>query len=225
MKIKVTSDTHGYLPSNIGSFDLLLICGDICPAHDHYYDFQSEWVLNEFTEWVNKLSFNDDKSKIVLIPGNHDFCFQVFDRFKDELYKRTNGRLVVLINEAYEHEGLSIFGTPYCKIFFNWAFMLPDDKLREKYSEIPYNCDILMCHDAPDIKGLGMINEGYHMGTNAGNVVLAEAVREKKPKYVFCGHIHSGNHDMFEYEGMKMANVSYIDESYKPMYNILEFDY
>ena len=40
IKIQVTSDLHGYLPEITKEFDLLLICGDVCPAHDHYYAFQ-----------------------------------------------------------------------------------------------------------------------------------------------------------------------------------------
>ena len=47
----------------------------------------------------------------------------------------------------------------------------------------------------------------------------------KKPKYVFCGHIHSGNHNMQEINGTFFANVSYVDESYSPTNNIFSFDF
>ena len=233
MIVKVISDTHGYLPSDIGKFDLLFICGDVCPAHDHYYEYQKKWLLNEFSKWVNSLEYNDALSMVVMVPGNHDFAFQDFYRFNDELYKETDYKLKVLINDEYtfcgknkdgKNETFSIFGTPYCKVFFNWAFMLPDGILMDKYDEIPYGVDFLLCHDAPDINGLGYINEGPNAGNNAGNEILADAILEKRPRYVFCGHIHSGNHNFFEYEGIKMANVSYVNERYKPSNNVLEFE-
>jgi hypothetical protein len=40
---------------------------------------------------------------------------------------------------------------------------------------------------------------------------------------VFAGHIHSGNHKYEEYEGMLMANVALVDESYDPVNNVLTF--
>lgn len=233
MLIKVISDTHGYLPTDIGEFDLLLIGGDVCPAHDHYYGYQKGWLVNEFAEWINSLQFKDQDSRVVMIPGNHDFAFDNFEYFKDELSEATNERLEVLINEEYSFYGtdkdgnkktLSIFGTPYCKIFFNWAFMLPNEDLKEKYDEIPYGVDVLLTHDAPDLNGLGVISEGYTKGVNAGSKVLADAVIEKRPRYVFCGHIHSGNHNFCEYEGIKMANVSYVNERYQPVNKPLEIE-
>ena len=84
--------------------------------------------------------------------------------------------------------------------------------------QIPEDCDILLTHDAPDINNLGLILSGFNAGTNAGNTVLAEAIKEKKPKYVFCGHIHSGNHVFQNVDGTWMTNVSYVSESYYPYY-------
>ena len=43
IKTNVTSDLHGILPPYVEEFDLMLICGDVCPAHDHYFSFQKEW--------------------------------------------------------------------------------------------------------------------------------------------------------------------------------------
>ena len=81
LKIFVTSDLHGYLPEVKEPFDLLLICGDISPAHDHYYSFQKEWLMNEFADWINHLPLPADQlresfCKIVMVGGNHDFFFR-----------------------------------------------------------------------------------------------------------------------------------------------------
>ena len=227
LKILVTSDTHGNLPKITTPFDLLLICGDISPTHDHYYAYQINWFQHQFAEWINTLPFKDEWSKVVIIGGNHDF---MMERINNEelkcFYITTNNRVVVLKNEEYDYEYLSdegiktlkIFGTPYCKIFGSWAFMISNEKLATKYSFIPENCDILMSHDAPDINNLGLISSGAYSGENAGNIVLAEAIKEKKPKFAFCGHIHSGNHMFTKENDTWLANVSYVNERYSPYY-------
>ena len=233
MKVKVTSDTHGYFPDIDSPFDLLLICGDVCPAHDHYYAFQKNWIENDFVHWISMLPFKNDDSKVVMIGGNHDFFFERANKNDaDHLKKLTNGRLIVLKNEEYTFEcmdedglkSVKIFGTPYCKIFGSWAFMISNEGLAEKYDEIPFDVDILISHDSPTINNLGLIQEGWNAGVDAGNTILDKYIKERKPHYFFSGHIHSGNHTFEEVDGTKMANVSYINERYNPAYNVLEFD-
>ena len=55
LKILATSDLHGNMPYITAPFDLLLICGDICPAHDHYFNYQIGWFQYEFSKWINTL--------------------------------------------------------------------------------------------------------------------------------------------------------------------------
>ena len=195
MKILATSDTHGYLPEITEPFDLLLICGDVCPAHDHYFSYQKQWFEETFVPWVKALPFRDEWSRVVMTWGNHDF---VGERLKEgdvtRLQGLADGRLVILKNKAYdfeyldENEGiktLKIFGTPYCKIFGSWAFMVSTEKLHEKYSQIPEGLDILISHDSPTINKLGLIQEGWNAGVEAGNTVLDQYIRSRKPKYFF----------------------------------------
>ena len=232
LKLNVTSDLHGILPSYVEEFDLMLICGDVCPAHDHYYGYQKEWIENEFVEWINNLPFNESWSKVIMTPGNHDF---IFEKWKENDYeylkKLTNGRLIVLRNQLYifdyidkmtnEVDSLKIFGTPYCRHFGRWAFMRDDEILEDKFSEIPENIDILISHSAPDIETYGVINDSWHK-KNAGCPYLAEAIKEKKPKYAFCGHIHSGNHKLQKIGDTMIANVSLCNEQYDDVNNILK---
>lgn len=233
MKILVTSDLHGNFPKIDTKFDLLLICGDICPAFCHTRNFQKEWLNDEFAEWVKSLQFNNSASRVVVIAGNHDFVFENCTKtFINALKTNCGGRLVYLDNELYVHEHiddetgavteLKIFGTPYCKIFGNWAFMRCD--LDKYYEVIPVNADIVMSHDAAQIEDLGLISQGWQFGKDVGNPVLAKYIAERKPKYYFCGHIHSGSHDFRERDGIMSANVSYIDEMYAPSYPVLEFE-
>lgn len=239
MRILASSDFHGNLPVIKDKFDLFLVCGDICPAHDQYYSFQKEWILTEFVDWVNSLPFRNEWSRVVMTGGNHDFALERFgDNEKAQLLKKTNGRCVFLKNNDYafewmdENEGikkLTIFGTSYCHQFGNWAFMMDDDRLKEKYDLCPDNVDIFISHDSPDLNGLGTIYyskvDGAEYGRNVGNKPLAEAILKKKPRYFFSGHIHTGSHDLEDVEGIKMANVSLLDERYDVTYPILEIEY
>lgn len=231
IKIIALSDTHGELLEIKEKFDLMLVCGDVCPTHGHYYTYQKEWILNDYCDWINSLPFHDERSQVVMVGGNHDFFFErATDEDIAEITKNTNSRLVVLKNETYEFEytddngrlyTLKIFGTPYCKKFGNWAFNLGDDSLRKKYDKCPENIDILISHDSPTINGLGEITQGWQLGKNVGNVVLDELIERVKPKWFFSGHIHSGNHEISEYETTKMANVSIKNEYYMPEYQPL----
>lgn len=73
MKVIALSDLHGNLPLIDEDFDLMVICGDICPVFSHDYFFQASWIRYDFINWVNKLNFKDDDSRVILVAGNHDF--------------------------------------------------------------------------------------------------------------------------------------------------------
>lgn len=235
LKILATSDFHGHLPEITTPFDLLLICGDICPAHDHYYAYQINWFQHTFANWINKLPFKNEWSKVVMVGGNHDFFLERLSSLSAEIRCfniTTNNKVVILKNEEYDYEYLSddgiktlkIFGTPYCHIFGNWAFMISDESLEKYYSFVPDNCDIFISHDSPSTNGLGTINEGWNKGTDAGNIPLTNILKEKKPKYFFSGHIHTGNHNFEKIDNTWMANVSYINEGYRVAFPVLEFE-
>ena len=87
--------------------------------------------------------------------------------------------------------------------------------------------DILLSHDAADINNLGLIppNKWHpNESLNAGNTVLAEAIKLKQPKYYFCGHIHDGNHKVETIDNTLMANVSLLNDSYQISYEPLYLD-
>jgi Icc-related predicted phosphoesterase len=236
LKVTALSDLHGILPILIEPFDILLIAGDIIPAYRMYarnVENQKYWLSSEFKWWLERLPFRDEQSKVYIVPGNHDHIFEdMTDSFRKEVEGILGERVCLLVHEkaVYRHTNeyrkrqVEIFGTPYCKIFRNWAFMKPDEELKELYEDIPYGLDILVTHDPPALNDLGVISQGRQKGHDAGNVILADRVLEVKPKYCFCGHIHSGNHRFQKYEDMiMMANVSIVDEDYDPVYRELNF--
>lgn len=227
MKICATSDLHGILPE-IKPCELVLICGDIMPLRMQRNIPQSEkWLKTTFADWVKSLPCE----AVVMVGGNHDWV--LFNMYQDFLKQNallrtpTNGKLVLLENTIYKHissEGkiYTIWGTPFCKPFGNWAFMYEPETLIKAYETMPEYCDIVLSHDAPLLCGLGEIHQGFQKGIDAGNSWLADEMLRKHPKYTFCGHIHSGEHELQFLDDMKMANVSLVDETYsetfKPLY-------
>lgn len=225
MKITAVSDLHGNL-IDIEECTVLLICGDISPLNiQKDYIQMTKWFFNKFYNWINNLPCD----YVILTPGNHDFWFEKF--IKDGTMWLWD-KLSILINDTAEIfngiKYIKIFGTPYCKDFGNWPFMPGNDKLPELYDKIPEDIDILICHDSPLIGYVGNImekaDETYPNGIPAGNQYLANAIFDKRPKYVLSGHIHSGDHTLKEYVGVKLANVSILDESYNIAYKPLTFE-
>lgn len=229
MKITAVSDLHGNL-IDIKPCDILLIAGDISPL-DIQKDYiqMTKWFFNDFYKWIMKLPCTE----VFLVPGNHDFWFEKF--IKDSTMNLWD-KLAILINGYrlfYDSENdklYKIFGTPYCKNFGNWSFMPGNDKLSELYDKIPEDIDILICHDSPAIGEVGFIhydepiNEDGDIAVYAANSYLSEVIKKKKPKYVLSGHIHSGDHELKDYDGIKCANVSILNEDYNIAYKPLTFE-
>lgn len=234
MKIIASSDFHGRMPEIKEPFDLFLIAGDICPVECHGKKFQEDWLHTDFVEWVNSLPYNTPCSKVVMTWGNHDFygekCTEA-DILGIE--RMCNGRLKILNHEAYDFEypvsdgidSLKIFASPYCSIFGRWAFMKDDETLDKLFHEIPEDIDILVCHDSPNVHGLGDITQGYWKQSGTGDKMLYSQIKRSNPKLFVCGHFHSGNHELIEDEGILMSNVSYINEDYDPYWPVLELYY
>ena len=234
MKIIATSDLHGNLPLIEEPFDLFLIGGDVCPAHSQYVFFQREWLTTEFVEWVNNLPYETPWSKVILVPGNHDFALERMSHAEfSEMESKCNGRLKILRHDLYECEfpvsdgfdSLSIFGTPYCSIFGNWAFMVSDETLEKKFSQIPEGIDILVSHDSPNVGKIGAILDGPWKNDTTGNAILAKHIERTHPKLFVSGHFHSGNHEVQKIGETYASNVSYVDEDYEPAYPVLVISY
>ena len=234
MKFLATSDIHGYLPNITEEFDLLMICGDICPATDHSVYYQEKWVKTIFTQWINSLPYKTAWSKVILVPGNHDFWFERMSvAQKLEIEMLCSHRMKILRHDEYEFEypvsdgldSLIIFGTPYCNIFGHWAFMVNDETLEKKFSQIENDVDILLSHDSPNIYGLGDVTEGPFKREGSGNPILARHIERIKPLILHTGHFHSGNKKFEERNGTWMANVCYINEDYIPSNAVLSYNF
>ena len=222
MKVCVTSDLHGYLPE-IEPCELLLICGDIVSLkHQRYSKSCKQWYTKVFQPWIDSLPCD----KVLFIPGNHEVGVEGHEDEYRKLFSPTN-KATILLHDYYEYlsnNGVvyKIFGTPYCKIFGNWAFMRTNSDLKKKFSEIPEGLDILLTHDvAYGYADQSLQDIGYGTDTHFGTVELRDAILEKKPKFHLSGHIHTANHNLIMIGDTKHYNVSYVDETYTPTFKPL----
>lgn len=200
MNILAISDLHGYLP-DIPRCDLLLLGGDYNGKRNH--DQQLRFMLGPFADWLNKI----DARHIVGVAGNHDFVLQ-----SDDLKLLKDLPWTYLQDELVEIEGIKIYGTPWTKKFFNWAFMKEEGPLKQIFSSIPAELDILLSHGPA--KGVLDKNE---YGEECGSYQLAYRINEVRPINVVHGHIHEARGTKVQ-GPINYYNVSHVNERYEPVY-------
>lgn len=233
IKIISISDIHGILPSDLPNGDILTISGDICPvnmAHDP--SIQLVWINNYFYNWCKKLISEEIFKHIVFIAGNHDFIFfkEYLDSYSNKLDSvKLYDNVHYLLDSSIELLGVKIYGSPWSTLFGNWAFMKSEEILDNLFSKIPNNIDILLVHSP--VKGYNDVILQYpewnkfKNDKHLGSFALRKHVLISKPKFVCCGHIHSGDHNPSKIldENMEMVtilnNVSILDENYEYNYN------
>ena len=231
IKLAAFSDSHGLLPEIKEPFDLLLIAGDNVDLNyqRNQHDTMS-WYITTFVDWVNSLPYKDENSIVLWIAGNHEIGWERLEEGRFEIAKyiqdKTNNRAIYLEDSLYNFNGITIYGTPWCKIFGNWAFMKDQESLNKLYSYIPQDCNILLTHDAP-YGTSDMCFDWTKWGRNPehiGNVALRDAILEKSPKINIHGHLHSSNHNKEILDKTDVYCVSILNEDYKIEYPVLYLD-
>ena len=228
MKILATSDMHGNLEGlSLDGIDVALLAGDIAPLHGfsawHVHD-QVKWMNKKFSAWCSKWP----SCKVIFTPGNHDFFPVAKEKFNRpdidfSLHLPENAHM--LIDKEIDINGLKVYGTPWVPIIsYRWAFEADTEKLIQKFSAIPENIDILLAHAAPRHNLLDVSLENGIDSQKFGSNALSEAVIEKKPKMLLCGHIHSGLHGTVKLGDTDARNVSRLNESYEIAYEPYIFE-
>lgn len=225
MKICAMSDLHGYLPK-IEKCDLVLICGDSVDLSSQINPYKcKQWYITKFKHWCDNLPCY----KVLFIPGNHEVGMEGHEDEYKKIFTHLS-KTTLLINDQYVYthdDGMvyTIFGTPYCTIFYNWAYNKPNNILKEKFSEIPNNIEILITHDAPFGVSDVLLQDGYYTGKHLGNGPLKDAILEKKPNLVFHGHLHSTSREFELLGDSQVINCSIKDENYKPIYKPIYYEF
>lgn len=186
------SDTHGHHDKvDVPSGDVLLFGGDLT-------NFGSQTDVARFDEWLAGLPH---RHKFV-IAGNHDYPFE-----NDANLLR---HATYLQDQLVEVEGLSIYGSPWQPIFCRMAFNLSGPQLRERWSQIPQQLDILITHGPP--RG---VLDCTSRGVRVGCEELAQRVAQIRPKIHLFGHIHEG-YGQQELDGVHYCNASICDLGMRP---------
>lgn len=235
MKIGAISDIHGSL-IDIEPCDVLCICGDILPLHIQKNKYKSiAWLAGPFQDWALDLPCK----KIILIWGNHDFLGEELsekyneygltgDEQSDLLFQRDKDfKINIISDESYIYEGIKFYGISWCPSLRNWAFYGESDKLKEKYSMIEGDTDILLTHCPPKFGEQGVVldTNNWNFLMDFGSEELYQVLKEKPfIKYCLSGHIHTGRHRVEEMGKIKCRNVSIKDENYDVSYPVFYFE-
>jgi len=233
MKIGLMSDLHGYLPEFDKEVDVVGICGDIFPLEIQRDTIKCVvWFTKSFVPWAEKLNCE----KVLFIAGNHDFALQnlVRDYFKntaldkDESYIESSSadlikdklqlpkKIVYLQDTSYSFNHVNFYGTPWVPDLYCWAFYKSHDDLKEVFSKIPDDCNVLLSH-APGTENDMGTSLWFPDRPKYGCQELTDVVNSSNIKLWSAGHVHTGNHEVdFMSNGVTLAvNVSLKDENYK----------
>jgi Icc-related predicted phosphoesterase len=193
-KITLISDTHNkhsILNADLPGGDILIHAGDI----------SSMGYEHEILHFLYWMQHRDKYTNKVFIAGNHDWGFQNNVEKVKEILGLYDGVTyledsIVSIDNG-EDKPIKIWGSPWQPEFYNWAFNLPrnGEELKSKWDMIPDDTDILVTHGPAwgfldDVEG----KRGIHLGCE----LLAERIKQIKPKIHVCGHIHTGYGHYFD---------------------------
>lgn len=228
MIIDCISDLHGFYPKLDGG-DLLIIAGDLT-AHD----FGEEYL--RFNAWLSMQRYE----KKIVIAGNHDNLCQngiklnISDKYEEltliDSVPVLADRAEYLCDSGTEFEDLKIWGSPWTPWFEGvnprcTAFMLPENKLENKFSMIPNDINILITHGPPWatldlVKQISFTEEVEFTGSKS----LVKSFERINPFLHVFGHIHASygaiNKPIMNLNKRNMCtfvNASHVNERYEPV--------
>lgn len=234
-KFVAMSDLHGNLVDLSEPADVLLLGGDIVPLNIQMNGYRSKmWFRDDFISWIDRLPV----SQVVMVGGNHDMYleFHGIDKFREMVKDR--GNITYLENSCVDlGDDITIYGTPLCKPFGNWSFMISPDKQQKIYKEDLEGLRerieegrkvIVLSHDAPLGCSDIILQKScpWYTDDHIGNPQLRTFLEDLKPTLNIHGHLHSTNHEA-EYlnDGdTEVRCVSILDENYRVAYEPYYFE-
>lgn len=200
MKLVCIADTHWLEDkvNNIPDGDILIHAGD--------YDIRDLQRLEKINGWFGKLPH---KHKIC-IAGNHDFYLEKLSKFS---VKEIFTNVTYLHNDSIEIKGLKIWGSPYTPRFNDWAFMKFSPELKELWRDIPKDSDIVITHGPAYGINDQLRKANGDLGMSVGCNHLRDRLKEIKPRFHICGHIHEA-YGVYQDENTSYINCSLVDNFY-----------
>lgn len=215
MRVLCISDTHGYqthLEIN-EDVDVIVCTGDFSNSRGARNVYESE----EFLGWFDSLKI---KYKI-LIAGNHDTdferkweaSFEGGESIEDYL-KREYPTITYLQDSSVIIDGIKFYGTPWCPLFYDWAFMKRDSELVDIFAQIDDDVQVLLTHTP----AYGILD--YATPNFCGSEALLNRIKNlKKLKFHVFGHIHEcagqiesvGTEDVERYKAINASTFNCIE--------------
>lgn len=223
MKVVAVSDLHENLPV-VPECDLLTIAGDISYAFKGDLVAKQKFLVGPFKNWLEGVPAKE----IVLVAGNHDQSIERWGFPPD--VKLQVPRCHYLQDEGIELLGVKIWGTPWQPYFYDWAFNAPErngeDFLAAKFSLIPDDTDIVVCHGPPFGYGDQVGNphvEDRSGQPRVGSQSMTDALQRVQPPLMVCGHIHSG-YGRYQLGDTEVVNAALVNNQYEPVNPLIEID-
>ncbi len=200
-KIWFISDTHNEhrqlkIPPGI---DAVIHCGDESTQRKSQWN---ELEARAFFEWYSDLAIPTK----IFVPGNHSTSVEN-GIVRPEHYPAVK----FLIHEAWEWNGITIFGSPYTPWFFAWAYNVARPDLDKLWSEIPTGIDILITHGPP--KGIMDVTRDWRskVPIHIGSQSLTKQVIERiQPSIHAFGHLHDED-DINNFGLITQGNTRFIN--------------
>ena len=197
VKIVVISDTHGQ-HETLGELegDVLIHCGDFCLDQR-----DAEADIASLDAWFARQRFR----LIVCTGGNHDFEVEARRARGETVFRHA----VCLQDEGVSLDGVKFHGAPWTPELSAWAHFKSERDLREAWSRIPDDTDVLISHTPPS----GTLDQNSR-GKRCGCPLLRERVDQVRPWLHCFGHIHASA-GMVRGEATTSINAAVVNSQYR----------
>jgi len=183
--------------------DILIHAGDLSMTGD-------EEELRPVCDWLASLPYEH----IVVIAGNHDLGLQNDPQFYEPMFPPN---VTYLRDSGVTINGLKFWGSPWQHHYKEWAFHLAGESIKQKWSLIPDDTDVLVTH-TPMFERLDWSLyqwDQWEANTHVGCHSLRERADQLNLKLHVAGHIHEARGQLLE-KGTLFVNASICDRTYKP---------
>ena len=181
-----------------------------CDVFIHAGDMTVRGSLQETAVFAarlqERLDSPDGPQHAIIVPGNHDECFELLQGPTLGLF---GPRVHILLNQALVLDGVHFFGSPWTPPFMQWHFMATEQRLAALYEDMPAVVDVLITHGPP----WGILDPGWE-AAHAGSTSLREAVNARSVEHHVFGHLHQAGGLMLERKHTTFYNVAACDEEY-----------
>jgi Icc-related predicted phosphoesterase len=203
LTIHAISDTHTrHDRINLPGGDILIHAGDMTSQGELHGAIA---FLNWFEE--------QDYSHLILIAGNHDFCFE---RTPQLLADECKSRGITLLNDSgVTVEGIKIWGSPVQPWFHDWAFNRHRGAdIKKHWDLIPEDTELLITHGPPYGICDQVLYAGREQDRHVGCQDLLEKILKTQVKLHIFGHIHEAKGYTYK-DGKVYVNASSLNARYE----------